>query len=249
MLNSYKATPQKVAFFYIFVVQNTLKMRNSFLPLLAFCISSTIFAQDSLLTGKKYLEDQFYANVTYNFLVNKPDLLVQKGLSLGFHSGFIKDIPVTPDGNLAFGIGIGYAYDKILSNLYYDQSNSLYTIDEPNVIRSKFESHSLEIPFEFRIRNSTATQYKFWRVYVGGKINYIFASKNVVQNSTQNYSLHAAANFNKIQFGPQISVGYSNWNLYSYYQINGFFKDATVNEAFDPNKLKGLKIGLQFYIF
>ena len=52
--------------------------------------NSQEIAQDSLDT--KYREDQFYASISYNILVNDPMNFKQNGISTGFNVGFIRDI-------------------------------------------------------------------------------------------------------------------------------------------------------------
>ena len=49
---------------------------------------------ESEYAGTKYLEDQFYVGVGYNFLVEKPKDVVQRGLSYSLQAGFIRDIPL-----------------------------------------------------------------------------------------------------------------------------------------------------------
>ena len=63
--------------------------------------------QDSTSVDKRYLEDQFYAGITYNFMLSLPDDVSQRNFSYGLQSGFIKDIPLNADRNLGLGIGLG----------------------------------------------------------------------------------------------------------------------------------------------
>ncbi len=67
------------------------------------CVLASFFLISGLLQGQDveaeaadslYKEDHFYAGVTYNVLVNKPSDVKQSGFSLGFHLGFIKDMPI-----------------------------------------------------------------------------------------------------------------------------------------------------------
>ena len=45
----------------------------------------------------------------------------------------------------------------------------------------------IEMPIEFRWRNSTASSYKFWRIYAGAKLGYVAGarSKAVFENYTR----------------------------------------------------------------
>ncbi|MDO1499205.1 outer membrane beta-barrel protein [Winogradskyella maritima] len=72
---------------------------------------------DTLLVDNRYLEDQFYLGLTYNFLLEKPDAVSQSNLSYGLQGGLIKDIPLNEERNIAMGLGVGYGYYTYYSNL------------------------------------------------------------------------------------------------------------------------------------
>jgi hypothetical protein len=117
-----------------------------------------------------YREDQFYIGVSYNLLGKKPMNLSQTGFSSGFHLGFIRDMPINKKRNVAFGIGLGISSNSYNQNLLIDKDNlgnSTYSILDGNgtFIKNKFSTHLIELPFEFRWRTSTPTEYNFWRIY------------------------------------------------------------------------------------
>jgi len=224
-----------------------MKIFFSILFYLLFPIFS--FGQDSLLIDKKYREDQLYIRFTYNILLNKPEEVIQKGISLGFHAGFMRDISLTERGKYALGIGLGYAYDKHQSNFLINSNANTYAVSSLDFKKNKFESHAFEIPLELRYRNSSATEYKFWRVYIGGKISYNFASKSIYIDSDTTLKTKSISFLNRWQYGPQISIGYNTWNIYAYWNVNPLFKEVSPTETFNPNLLKSLKTGIQFYIF
>jgi len=220
---------------------------------LSISICSNLFGQDSLLVNHKYLEDQIYVGLTYNILTNTPQDFQQKGISTGLNIGFIKDIPLNEKGSLAFAIGLGYGYNKYIQNIKIQNFSPVFSIITDEYSKNKFETHSLEIPFEIRIRNSTSTVSKFWRLYVGGKASYIFASKSLYENTTgelnESTVLSSIPSLENIQFGPQITFGYSTWNFYTYFNINSLFDKNDVTENLAIDELNTIKIGLQFYIF
>jgi hypothetical protein len=224
-------------------------MFKNLIVLVLFLLSISAFSQDSILIGKKYKEDQIYLRLTYNILLHKPKTIIQKGLSLGIHTGFIKDISLSENGKLALGVGLGYAYDKHQSNLFIDATESNFSLIEMDYKKNKFETHAIELPIELRFRTSTDTNYKFWRIYVGGKLAYNFAAKSVYKDENQQLKVSPLHTISKWQYGPQLSVGYSTWNLYMYWDAGSIFKEAPQIDTFDPNALTSLKVGLQFYIF
>lgn len=215
-----------------------------------FFVSPNLFAQDSLLVGRKYYEDQLYVGVTYNILTKKPADLQQKGISTGYHIGFIKEFPLNKKGSTAFGFGIGYAYNKYSQNLLIQNKTPEFTIIENEDYKNKFETHAVEFPIEIRVfRYSTPTVYKFFRIYLGGKVSYIFSSKSYYNAAEESIKLSPLPYVNKWQYGPYLAIGWGPWNLYTYYNANELFSEAPISEIINPNELRNLKIGLQFYIF
>jgi len=215
-----------------------------------------VFGQDSLLIGQKYFEDQIYAGVIFNILSNKPEALQQKGISTGLQIGFIKDIPLNKRGTTALGIGVGYGYNKYSQNLKIQPVGNANNSAEFNLLvdesdfRNKFETHTLEFPLEIRIyRSSSPTVYKFLRVYLGAKLTYAFNSRSYFTNADESVDLSPIPYINKWQYGPYIVVGWGTWNLYTYFDANSLFSSAPITDTVDPNDLRSIKIGLQFYIF
>ncbi len=225
-------------------------MSKKILGWIVLLFSINLMAQDSLLIGKKYREDQIYINVTNNSIIKKPETLTQQGISLGLHTGFVRDIPLNEEGNFALGIGLGYAYDKYQTNLICNSTTQTYHIaNNSNFNKNKIETHAIEIPFEIRFRTSTPTEYKFWRIYLGGKIAYNVFTKNVLKTDTISSKQPHAPFASKLQYGPQLTIGYNAWNLYAFWNLKPLFENAPFSELTNPNALQNLKFGLQIYMF
>ena len=201
--------------------------------------------------GSKYLEDQFYVGLTYNFLLNRPDNVTQSNLSYGLQAGFIKDIPVNERRNIAFGIGLGYAVNSYYSNLKVTQTNGgfEYTALERGTSfkRSKIETHLIEMPIEFRWRNSTAESYKFWRVYTGIKLGYVAGSRSKFVSNEEKISFYNTDTEN-FQYGITINFGYNTFNIHAYYALNDFFKKGTLTVNNNSVDFTPFRIGIIFYI-
>ena len=228
-------------------------MRVVFVLFLSLLSYQSILGQDAtaIETDKLYREDQFYFGVTYNLLGKMPHQMSQNGFSSGFHFGFIRDMPINKSRNIAFGIGLGYSANSFNQNLLISKSQqgelNYEILESTSFTKNKFSMHLLELPFEFRWRSSTAESYKFWRIYSGFKLGYVFASNSKFNGSPENIKLKNIDHFEKIQYGFTLSVGYNTWNAYLYYALNPMFK----NEAkIDGGSLdiNAIKIGLIFYI-
>lgn len=199
-----------------------------------------------------YKEDQFYAGITYNLLGKKQEDLSQNGFSLGFHLGFIKDMPINKNRNFAIGLGLGYSANSFNQNLLIDKDqfgNASYDILKlaSSYAKNRFSTHLVEVPFEFRWRTSTATEYSFWRIYTGFKIGYMFYHTTSYKGDLGTIRHSDIDAFNNLQYGFTLSGGYNTWNLYLYYALNPIFSDESKlnNKQLDIN---AIKIGLMFYI-
>ncbi len=207
--------------------------------------------KDSVATDYKYLEDQFYIGVTYNFLLSQPEDIGQQSLSYGLRAGLIKDIPLNPERTFALGLGLGYGVYSYYSNLVATEANSITTYSSVNTsddtfIRNKIETHMIEVPIEFRWRGSTPTEYKFWRVYTGLNFGYVAGarSKYVTEGNTFSFT---NADVTKFQYGLTLNLGWNTFNIHAYYALNKLFQDSARfnGQSID---MKPLRLGFIFYI-
>jgi hypothetical protein len=206
---------------------------------------------DSTGLDSNYLEDQFYVGLTYNFMVKKPQGITQRSLSYGLMGGFIKDIPLNRRRNVAVGIGLGYAVNSYYTNLRVEETDAglSYTILDSSTPfrRNKLETHLIEMPLEFRWRNSTASSYKFWRIYTGLKLGYIVGSRSKFVADTFKDSFYNTETRN-FRYGLMFNFGYNTFNIHAYYALNHLFEDGTLTQDGQNVDFTPLRIGLIFYI-
>lgn len=224
---------------------------RTFLTLTTLFFCSIIFAQDVTVTSVSdslYREDQFYASLSYNLLQNRPSGHKQYSFSSGLSLGFIRDFPISKNRHWAIGTGLGYSYNNIKHNLIIDNTGpeSTYEINS-DYDKNKLVLHYLELPVEIRWRNSTVNSHKFWRIYTGFKVSYLFASRSVYKFNGTNDVITNNKDLNKIQYGPYLSWGYNTINFYAYYALNPLFKDTKLSNGDDLN-LNNFNIGFIFYI-
>jgi hypothetical protein len=224
---------------------------KSFFTLTTLFFCSIIFAQDATVNAVSdslYREDQFYASLNYNLLQNKPAGYNQYSFSTGLSLGFIRDFPISKNKHWALGLGLGYSYNNIKHNLIIqeDLSDVTYNVNG-NYDKNKLVLHYVEFPLEIRWRNSTPESHKFWRVYTGFKVSYLFGNKSVYKFEGNEDLIRDNSDLNKIQYGPYLSWGYNTINFYAYYGLNPLFKDAKLSNGEDLN-LNNFNVGFIFYI-
>lgn len=203
---------------------------------------------DSVQLSQRYLEDQFYAGVTYNFVLSQPDLVNQRNFSYGLQAGFIRDLPLNKDRTIGLGIGVGLSLNTYYTNIRAQETTNgveYSIITDFDFKRSKLETHLLEIPIEFRWRNSDPETYSFWRVYTGIKLGYAFDSRSkfVIDNLKESF---VNDDVQKLQYGITMNFGYHNFNIHMYYSLTSLFEDGVLVDEQELG-IKPLHIGFVFY--
>lgn len=199
-----------------------------------------------------YLEDQIYASISYNLVQGKPRDFKQNSVSTGVTFGVLRDFPINTARTYAIAAGLGYSYNNIKHNMLVTETaaGNTYTVKpESSFDRNKLVLQYLEVPIEFRWRNSTATDHKFWRVYLGFKVSYLIYDKAQFEDfeGVPKQKVKSDNNMNKWVYGAYISTGWNTWNLYAYYGLNPIYKNA-VTDTGEKLKLNSLNLGLMFYI-
>lgn len=199
-----------------------------------------------------YREDQFYINITYNTMQKGPNGLRQNKLSPGLSGGFLRDMPFNKKRTLSIAAGLGYSLEIYNHNLGIVESNgsttySLLNQDDITFSKNKFSLHFIELPIEFRWRNSTPESHKFWRVYTGIKIKYLFFDQYKLESSQLNYQKNNLSDLNDLHYGVYVAAGWNTWNIYAYYGLNPLFKSSAKldNQTID---ISSANFGIMFYI-
>jgi len=209
-------------------------------------------AQDTMTTNPRYFEDQFYAGITYNFILDLPDEpeASQRNFSYGLQIGFIKDVPLNSERTFGVGVGMGLGLYTYYTDIRALQNGNDFeyelVTDASTFKRSKLETHVLEVPLEFRWRNSDPNTYSFWRIYAGLKFGYAFnaRSKYVETDAKQSFRNTDVRQF---QYGLTFNFGYHNFNVHAYYSLTNLFNEGV---TLDGNAIEftPLRVGLIFYI-
>ncbi|WP_066223492.1 porin family protein [Formosa haliotis] len=219
-------------------------------------LAQTLDLPSTKVIDSLYKEDQFYFALTYNILAKMPTGVRQTGFSVGLHGGFLKDMPLNKQRNIAIAAGLGYSYNSFNQNLgiikdEFGDTNYIVLNEnyELNYSRNNFYQHVIELPIEFRWRTSTVTDYRFWRIYAGFKVGYVFSSITNFKGELGKVRYTDVKGFNDFQYGLTLSAGYNTWNFYVYYALNPMFKDdiktVLTQESID---MYAIKLGLIFYI-
>ncbi len=225
--------------------------------LIGYTLSAQEVAVDTLLSsiptvedGDYYREDQLYINLSSIRAFDVQNNLRQVGLSYSYAFGYMRDIPLNKKGTIGLGVGLGYNRSRI--KLTYDKASPFNELNSEISTDYLFESkvilNALQVPFEFRFRNSTATKYRFWRIYAGFTFNFLIRDKVEVKRNLLTDEYTNTDLFKDWDVGPHMSIGYGIWNFHLYYSVNNLFSNRA-QRSYSGFETNYLKLGLQFFIF
>ncbi len=226
-----------------------------YLFIITFFITLGTYAQkqeiDFDAVDSLYREDQFYFNITYNALEKRPDGIKQNKLSPGIAFGFLRDMPINKKRTFAIAAGLGYSLSVYNQNLQITEGVGSYNYQVPDAVTSfsknKLSLHTVDLPIEFRWRDSTPESHIFWRVYTGVKLSYNFYDQYKSEGSSGNVTIANSKDLNQFKYGVYLAAGWNTWNFYAYYGLNPIFKSSAKigNESID---MSTANFGLMFYI-
>src|SRR6478672_1409451 len=191
-----------------------------------------------------YREDQFYFSLSFSNLQNTPAGFNQNKISAGISLGFLRDFPINKKRTWAIAAGLGYSYSGLNHNLGITEfeGENHYDIITSEFDKNKLLLHYVDIPLEIRWRTSTPESHKFWRIYTGFKLSYLFHNQYKFNAGDIKVRQTDIPELNKLQYGTYLAVGWNTWNAYFYYGLNPIFKSA--NTETEQVKLNAFNIGL-----
>jgi Outer membrane protein beta-barrel domain len=200
-------------------------------------------APDSL-----YREDQFYLGLSYTNMQNAPSGFDQIKISPNVLAGFLRDFPINKNRTWAIAPGLGYRISVMNHNVGIPENGNSdsYVILNTEFDKNKHILHFVELPLEIRWRTSTPESHKFWRIYTGLKVSYLFFDQYKYQAFDVKIRQNLNADIEKLHYGAYISAGWNTWNVYAYYGFNPIFKTASING--EKVKMNVFNVGLMFYI-
>ncbi|HSJ12626.1 MAG TPA: porin family protein [Gillisia sp.] len=232
-------------------------MKKLCLLIVGFILSLPVAAQQvapgaASVIDSLYREDQFYIGLTFHLLHDLPQEVTQKGFSGGLHLGFIRDFPLNKRRNIAIGVGAGWSINTYGQELFIGEDLNGQTIfRDLNALEieydtNRFSTQLVELPLEFRWRTSVPESYRFWRIYTGLKLGYIYHFKSNFRQEGNQVVQTDVPELERFRLGTTFTFGYNTFNFHVYYNLNPFFKDAQLNNT--EFGIHTFKVGLMFYL-
>ncbi|QED38729.1 PorT family protein [Antarcticibacterium arcticum] len=232
-------------------------MKKLCLILFGFVLCLPVIAQQrtagtASVIDSLYREDQFYIGLTFHLLHDLPEEVTQKGFSGGVHLGFIRDFPINKRRNVAIGVGAGWSINTYGQELFIGEDDNEQTIfRDLNALdieydTNRFSTQLVEVPLEFRWRTSTPESYRFWRIYTGVRLGYIYHFKSNFRQEGNQVVQTDIPELERFRLGTTFTFGYNTFNFHLYYNLTPFFNNARLNDT--EFGVHSFKVGLMFYL-
>jgi hypothetical protein len=214
------------------------------------------YSQDestNLVVDSLYREDQFYFGITYNINTSVPSGVSALGISGGLQLGYLRDMPINKQRNIAIGIGAGISIDQYGQNLLIEKGTtgkSIFSVinNTSSVSYNRLSAIVVEAPIELRWRGSTPSIYKFWRIYSGMRFGYVISHKAAYKDTDTRIKITDISELEKFRMTATLGIGYSTFNFHVQYGINPLFSDSAKTDTGEQVDFFPLKLGFIMYI-
>ena len=99
-----------------------------------------------MVVDSLYREDQFYFGITYNINTSVPSGVSALGISGGLQLGYLRDMPINKQRNIAIGIGAGISIDQYGQNLLIEKGTTgMFMSEYEDVEESPFTNYIIYI--------------------------------------------------------------------------------------------------------
>lgn len=201
---------------------------------------------------KVHKYDRLMVGIQYNHLLGKEKVMSGNPMgSLGFHTQWVPEIPLTKHNTVSFGIGLGYAFQQSRlegSFLHLNEKTDFQSFTNQNVSnveKATFRSHHVFVPIELRVRSKGWKHVKF---HFGGQVGWQFGAKmrTVFSEDSNGMSTIASTkgytDYTPLHAAVIARVGIRNWAVGCVYHVQPVFRQAS-------NQLNLLEFQLSLSLF
>lgn len=224
-------------------------MKRITLILFTCLISLNLIAQETETRdriGRPNVKGDLFLDFGFNTLNNRPEDLNSRFFQSRVANVYYQyPIHLGENSGITFNPGIGLGMDKLaftrdstlINNPALGNSSSqlvgiksLYG-DDVSINTNKVAINYIDIPLEFRYHLNKADYEKGLRIAVGGKVGFLYNAHTKVEVTepnglTKKIKTRQDFGLSPIRYGVYARVGFSGFNLWSYYGLNKVFKEG-----------------------
>lgn len=243
-------------------------MKRLTLILLAVLITSNLLAQERVRTpigGRPDVTGDLFIDFGLGLLNNRPeDLNTRLFASRTFNVYYQRPIHIGQNTGLTFNPGIGLGLDKLAFSLdrmlinnpeIGPNSSQLVNIADVygegiSVNNNTTAVNYIDIPLEFRYHLNKNDYSKGFRFAVGGKIGFLYNAHTKVSYEdpaglSRTVKDKQPLGFSPIRYGVYTRIGFSGFNVWSYYGLNSVWKSGQGPFGTEANQFNfGISVAL-----
>ncbi len=226
-------------------------MKPIYLTLLAalFCFSINLQAQgedeedENPLAGlSNYDRNVLLIELTHSNWSDVPAGIDVEGKSRGFNFYFMNDYGLG-ESNVSFAVGLGLGTDNVFTNGQFietEDSTFLRPLDsEIDYKKNKLATTFLDLPIELRVKTNPGNNGKSFKVAAGFKAGLLINNHTKFKTKDDKIKVHGIDNIESFRYGPTARIGYGDFSINGFMQLNELFKD-------EGPQMKPWSVGITF---
>jgi len=196
---------------------------------------------------KKY--DRVIVDLTYNDWIGENGPFQNHWNSIGVSASINKDIQLERTENLAFGIGLGYAYlnhraPRVFYVTPFQSVQSIIPSASDSIISSYLTIHQFYIPIELRLRSKG---WKHKKLIFGARIGIQpimnISSYRTFEGQVEYSEIKLKEEYNWFYLSTYIRFGFRNWSIFGAFQPLSIFSN---NQSME---IRPVQIGISLSLF
>jgi hypothetical protein len=195
---------------------------------------------DSIEVVSKDLDkrlDFFLVDLNWDYLLGMPNLVDQKLWGRGITLNAMFDQPLNQKSNVSLAVGVGFQSSNYYTDSYIlndtmagaDISTWITPITtdaDPSTFRQKISVNYVDVPFEVRFRTNPNSKGYRWKVYVGGKVGYMFqAHEKLIDQNDFKVKYYDYPTINRWRYGISTRLGYGSVAITGFYSLSTLFNN------------------------
>ena len=191
---------------------------------------------------KNYDRNFLLMDITHSNWTDVPNGIDVEGGSRGFNFYFMNDYGFG-QSNVSFASGLGLGTDNVFTDGQFietDDSTFLVPLgSEVNYKKNKLATTYLDIPVELRVKTNPGNKGKSFKLSAGFRAGLLINNHTKFKTKQDKIKVHKIDNINSFRYGPLARIGYGDFLLSGYMQLNELFKD-------EGPQIKPWSVGITF---
>ena len=195
-----------------------------------------------LANFRNYDRNFLLIDITHSNWMDTPDGIDVEGKSRGFNFYFMNEYGLG-SSNVSVALGLGLGTDNVFHDGQFIETNDstfLTTLgNEIDYKKNKLATTFLDVPLELRVKTNPGNNGKSFKIAAGFKAGVLINNHTKLKTKDDKIKIHKIDNIESLRYGPTARIGYGDFSLNGFMQLNELFKE-------EGPQMKPWSVGITF---